>query len=70
MTDKGSKKPKKLKFEVQENETISDCLDRMKNEGYMPVRRMEEPIFKEVKKDGLLDVEPCGRKIIFEGKLL
>lgn len=63
------KKPTKLKFEVLENETIDQCLERMKKEGYMPVRRMEEPLFQEVERNGEIIVEPCGRKIIFEGKL-
>ncbi len=64
-----SKKRRKMKFEVKENETIADCLDRMKQEGYMPVRRMEEPIFKEVTEGNETKVIPCGRKIVFEGKL-
>jgi len=65
-----SKKPKKRKFEVAEGETINDCLDRMKQEGYTPVRRMEEPIFKEEVKNGKKEIIPVGRKIVFEGKLL
>ncbi len=65
-----SQKPKKRKFEVAENETIDDCLNRMKEEGYFPVRRMEEPIFKEEKVNGAIEVVPYGRKIVFEGKLL
>lgn len=40
-------KAKKKKFKVEENETISDCLERMKTEGYTPVRRSEVPVFKE-----------------------
>ncbi|XKK27441.1 NETI motif-containing protein [Bacillus sp. CB62A.1] len=48
---------------------MTDCLARMEQEGYAPSRRMEEPIFHEVKKDGKTVVEPCGRKIVFEGKL-
>lgn len=63
------KKPTKRKFEVMENESIDQCLDRMKKEGYMPVRRMEEPVFQEVTKNGEDTVEPCGRRIVFEGKL-
>ena len=47
-----TKQPNKKKFEVLENETITDCLARMEQEGYAPSRRMEEPIFHEVKKDG------------------
>lgn len=64
-----STKPKKLKFEVQENESISDCLDRIKGEGYTPVRRMEEPIFKEVNENGKIKQEYYRQKIIFEGRL-
>ena len=64
-----TKQPNKKKFEVLENETITDCLARMEQEGYAPSRRMEEPIFHEVKKDGKTVVEPCDRKIVFEGKL-
>ncbi|MFC4324006.1 NETI motif-containing protein [Litchfieldia salsa] len=59
----------KRKFEVEENETIDQCIERMRSEGYTPVRRMEEPIFQEVDRNGTVDIEPCGRKIIFEGKL-
>ncbi|MRX72649.1 NETI motif-containing protein [Bacillus lacus] len=65
-----TKKPGKLKFEVEEHESIDDCLARMSSEGYMPVRRMEEPIFQEVKEDGEVKVIPFGRRIVFEGKLL
>ncbi|KMM35770.1 MULTISPECIES: NETI motif-containing protein [Bacillales] len=61
------KKPKKKKFEVQENESLSDCLKRMDDEGYMPVRRREEPVFKERK--GSKEPEHCGQRIVFEGKL-
>lgn len=63
-------KPKKQKFVVEENETIDECLDRMKREGYFPVRRMEQPIFKEEMINNVVEAVPCGRKIIFEGKLL
>ena len=41
------------KFKVEDNETISDCLNRMRNEGFMPTRRMEKPVYKE-NKDCLL----------------
>jgi len=53
-----------------ENESISQCLDRMEKEGYKPSRRMEEPIFQEVVKDGHKEILPIGKKIIFEGKLI
>ncbi|SEA90318.1 NETI protein [Thalassobacillus cyri] len=59
-------KNKKTRFEVQEGETIDQCLDRMKKEGYTPVRRVEEPIFQEVKRDGQKAYEPVGRKIVFQ----
>jgi hypothetical protein len=62
-------KPKKKKFEVLENESISDCLDRMQKEGYMPVRRMEEPVFQENSQKGKKDVEYLRQKVVFEGKL-
>ncbi|MFZ3591200.1 NETI motif-containing protein [Bacillus sp. DJP31] len=64
-------KPLKIRFTVEENETIDACIDMMKNEGYLPIRRIEEPVFKEIitEIDGLRDIQPCGRKIVFEGKL-
>lgn len=43
------------KFKVEDNETISDCLNRMRNEGFMPTRRMEKPVYKE-NKDGSIEV--------------
>ncbi|MFD0770148.1 NETI motif-containing protein [Bacillus sp. CGMCC 1.60114] len=64
-----TKQLKKKKFEVLPDETIAQCLERMEKEGYTPSRRMEEPIFHEVKREGEIVVEPCGRKIIFEGKV-
>ncbi|HZH61045.1 MAG TPA: NETI motif-containing protein [Metabacillus sp.] len=63
-------KPKKKKFVVEKNETIDDCLNRMSKEGYMPVRRTEQPIFKEEIRDNVVEHVPCGRMITFEGKLL
>ena len=62
-----TKQPNKKKFEVLENETITDCLARMEQEGYAPSRRMEEPIFHEVKKDGKTVVERAvGRLFLKE----
>lgn len=55
-----------MRFEVQENETIDDCLDRMKKQGYMPVRRMEEPIFREEIRNGEKVMEPVGKTIVFQ----
>ncbi len=61
-----SKSKKKRQFEVQENETIDDCLERIKKQGYVPVRRTEKPVFQEIIKDGQTSYEPVGREIIFE----
>ncbi|MBM4764565.1 NETI motif-containing protein [Bacillus sp. B15-48] len=63
-----SKKTRKKIFEVQENETINDCLERITKEGFMPVRRMDKPIFKEVVNNGEVDYEPAGAVIQFEAK--
>ena len=64
------KKPSKKKFAVETGESISDCLDRMEKEGYTPVRRMEEPVFHEVKRNGRLEPEVKEQRIVFEGKLI
>jgi hypothetical protein len=61
-----SKSKKKMQFEVQENETIDACLERMKKLGYVPVRRTEKPVFQEIVKNGETSYEPVGREIIFE----
>lgn len=58
----------KKTFTVEENETIDQCLARMAKEGYMPVRRMEKPVFQEVKKNGKTEVKTVRQRIIFEGK--
>ena len=52
-------------YEVQENETIEQCLERMRNDGYMPYGRKEEPIFH------MVDGEPVvlRQKILFKGVL-
>ncbi|MED1125006.1 NETI motif-containing protein [Bacillus atrophaeus] len=63
-------KPKKKRFEVTEQQTIDTVINQMKEEGYMPVRRMEEPIFTEKKENGSIQIIPCGKKIVFEGKLI
>ncbi|WP_088103334.1 NETI motif-containing protein [Halalkalibacter urbisdiaboli] len=62
-------KKKKLKFNVEDNETISDCLNRMEKEGYQPVRRMEEPVFEEKKVNGQVEYVPIKQRISFEGIL-
>ncbi|WP_053361436.1 NETI motif-containing protein [Bacillus sp. FJAT-27251] len=63
-----AKSNRKMMFEVGENETLSECLDRISKEGYTPIRRIEKPIFKEVIKDGVAEYEPAGRQILFEAK--
>ncbi len=35
-------------FEVEENESITECLDRMKAQGYTAIGRKEEPLFEEI----------------------
>ena len=52
-------------FQVEEHETISDCLDRMKSEGYLPAGRREEPLFEE--RDG--DYVPIRQIIQLKGVL-
>jgi len=65
-----SKKPQKRRFEVEEHETVAECLERMKKEGYEPVRRIEKPIFREViGADGEITYEPVKKQIVFEGRL-
>ncbi|QLK86420.1 NETI motif-containing protein [Staphylococcus sp. 17KM0847] len=54
-----------MKFKVEVNETIQDCLARMKAAGYMPVKRYEKPIFKE-RQDGTVEV--LRQEIIFTGQ--
>ncbi|WP_052254606.1 NETI motif-containing protein [Salinicoccus sp. YB14-2] len=55
---------KKKRFKVEENESISDCLERMKTEGYTPVRRSEVPVWKE--ENGTRTVS--HQQIEFEGR--
>jgi hypothetical protein len=61
---------KKMQFEVLENESIEECLNRIKQQGYFPVRRTEKPIFQEVKKGNETIYEPIGRQIVFEAKII
>ncbi|MGY3480521.1 MULTISPECIES: NETI motif-containing protein [Staphylococcus] len=58
---------KQQKFKVEENETIQDCLQRMRDAGYMPIKRFEKPIYKE-NKDGKYEV--YRQEIQFVGKLM
>lgn len=61
---------KKKKYEVQENETIDACLDRMKQEGYMPIKRTEKPVFEEIIENNEKTYKVIGRQIIFEAILI
>ncbi len=56
---------KQIWYEVQENEKIEQCLERMNKDGYMPFGRKEEPVFH------LVDGEPTylRQKIMFKGIL-
>jgi hypothetical protein len=58
-------KPKKKRFKVEDGESLTECLERIDQEGYRPVKRMEKPIFKE----GKNGVEPAARDILFEAVL-
>ena len=61
------KKDKQKKvYEVQDHETISQCLERIQKEGYTPIRRMEKPIFQEKIDNDQVLYEPAGRQIVFE----
>lgn len=54
---------KQLWFDVEEHETLDACLARMKEQGYMPIGRKEEPIFH------IVNGEPTvlRQKIQFKG---
>ncbi|MFD1031437.1 NETI motif-containing protein [Metaplanococcus flavidus] len=54
---------KTIWFEVGEDETMEDCLERMKKEGYMPAGRKEEPLFED--RDGI--PVPIRQIIKFKG---
>lgn len=58
---------KQQKFKVEENETIQDCLQRMRDAGYTPVKRFEKPLYKE-NKNGTFEV--YKQEIEFVGKIL
>ncbi|MBF7016672.1 NETI motif-containing protein [Staphylococcus durrellii] len=58
---------KQQKFQVADNETIQDCLQRMKELGYMPIKRFEKPVYKE-NSNG--DIEVLRQDIEFVGKLI
>lgn len=53
-------------FEVEENETIDQCLERIAASGYMIAGKKEEPVFQEV--DG--EIIPIRQMIRFKGLLI
>lgn len=57
---------KQVWYEVEENETIEQCLERMKKDGYMPFGRREEPVFEEVNGEPIY----LRQKIQFKGVLI
>ncbi|MFG6150035.1 NETI motif-containing protein [Halobacillus sp. B23F22_1] len=59
------KKNTKKRYEVYKNETIDQCLERIKNDGYTPIRRSEEPVFQETTENGEKTYEPVDRTIVF-----
>ncbi|KIL48144.1 NETI motif-containing protein [Jeotgalibacillus soli] len=54
-------------FDVEENETIDDCLNRMAASGFMPIRRIEEPMFQEITEGSSVKRVPIRQKIRFQG---
>jgi hypothetical protein len=60
-----SAKKKTVWFEVEEGESIDDCLNRLAASGYRVAGRMEEPVFME--KDG--EYVPIRQLIKFKGIL-
>jgi hypothetical protein len=53
-------------YEVQNHETISQCLERIQKDGYTPIRRTEKPVFQEKVDNEQVIYEPAGRQIVFE----
>ena len=56
---------KTMWFEVAENETIEECLNRIKRKGYNVVGKKEEPIFANI--DG--KIVPIRQLVKFKGTL-
>ncbi|HHU20553.1 MAG TPA: NETI motif-containing protein [Bacilli bacterium] len=57
---------RKKTFERLADETIDQCLARIEQAGYTPIRRIEKPIFKEVIENGEKKLIPDQQRIIFE----
>lgn len=56
---------RKKRFIVDIGESLEECLEQMKKEGYEPIARIEKPVFKE----GAGGPEYVGQYRIIEGKL-
>lgn len=54
-----------MKFKVEPDESIQDCLARMRAAGYVPIKRFEKPVFIENKRG---EVEVLRQEIVFTGK--
>ncbi|WP_022793718.1 NETI motif-containing protein [Marinococcus halotolerans] len=63
-----AKKKNKQTFYVQQKETVEECLERIAAEGFMPVRRMEKPVFEEQTINGETQYVPVRQEISFEAK--
>ena len=50
---------KQQKFKVEENETIQACLQRMRDAGYMPIKRFENQFIKKIK---MVNMKYTGKK--------
>jgi hypothetical protein len=59
-------KQKKLTYEVQDHETIDQCLDRIQKDGYLPIKRIEKPIFQEKMQNNQMIYEPIDSQVLFE----
>ncbi|UOQ49014.1 NETI motif-containing protein [Gracilibacillus caseinilyticus] len=53
-----------MKFSVEEGESIEACLERIRQAGYVPTRRVEQPVFTEENGEPV----PSGRTIVFDAK--
>lgn len=50
-------------FDREEEETLEECLDRIKNLGYTVVARREKPLFKQVGEEYI----PIRQQTQFQG---
>ena len=55
-------------YEVQDHETINQCLERIYKDGYTPIRRTEKPIFQEKMDSRPNNVRTSGQTNCIRGK--